>query len=197
MNIETRITPRRRCGVRKPGGLYLVAPGTADFCGKLPVELTVCPCCSRGIKPSRGWTWVDATKLLTGEPCRMKKCIGCPVAYGLGRAGLIWIGTCYYPSHHDWTREAIVQGVCRRIPAVPNDFQLGYTWVLVAHRQAITKFADGKGLQSAGIFHVFRPTAVEYVVNGKETPEVLEKLVARGITPVRDQLPETAALPMQ
>ena len=35
-----------------------------------------------------------------------------------------------------------------------------------------------------GIFQAFRPTAIEYVVTGKETEEEIEKLIERGITPV-------------
>lgn len=204
MYIETRICPRRRCGFRRPGGLYLVSSGPALYCGKLPIELTVCPCCSRGIKPSRGWTWIDATRIFAGVECKAPKCVGCPMAKGLGRAGLLWVGTCYYPSPQRWTEEALAWGVSRRIPAVPNDFKLGETWVLVAHRQAITRF-DGQNSmveqkvawkQSAGIFHAFKPTAVEYVVTGGESEENLAKLAARGITPVRDQAPETDSLPL-
>ena len=63
MNIETRITAPRGCGLRKPGGLYLVAGAPNAPCGKLPLELTVCPCCGQGIKFARGWTWVDADRL--------------------------------------------------------------------------------------------------------------------------------------
>lgn len=203
MNIETRITHRRRCGLRRPGGFYLVAAGPAQFCGKLPIPLEICPCCGRGIKPSRGWTWVDATRLFAGEKCKAPKCVDCPMAKGLGRAGLLWIGTCYYPSPQTWTEEALALGVCRRIPAVPNDFKLGTTWVLVAHRQAITKwgllatvsFGKHGVKQIPAVFHAFKPTAIEYLVTGSETQEELDKLAARGITPVKDQLPATGSLP--
>lgn len=207
--IETRIAQRRRCGVRKPGGLYLVSDGPAVYCGKLPVLLDVCPCCHSGIKPSRGWTWVDATLLLKAAPCHAPKCVGCPMEAGLGMAGLLWVGSCYYPSPQSWTVEAIAQGVSRRIAAVPNDFKLGTTWVLVAHRQAIVSFtapapvkkSRGKGqLWDAegkpGIFHAFKPQRIEYVVRGGDSPEMLAKLRERGITPVSDQLPGTGDLPL-
>jgi hypothetical protein len=60
----------RGCGRRKPGGLYLVAPGDGAPCCKLPIKLDVCPTCHAGIKPARGWTWVDGDALLaTAGPC--------------------------------------------------------------------------------------------------------------------------------
>ena len=43
---------------------------------------------------------------------------------------------------------------------------------------------------------MFKPSAVEYVVKGTETEEELQDLTKRGITPVRDILPqEEMALP--
>lgn len=58
---------KRGCGYRKVGGLYLVAGKTGAACCKLPLPLTVCPCCGQGIKQTRGWTWVDPSKLMAGE----------------------------------------------------------------------------------------------------------------------------------
>lgn len=193
--IEKRLTPRRRCGFRKPGGLYLCAPGPAAFCGKLPVELVRCPCCGQGIKPARGWTWIDATALFAGRPCSAPKCVGCPLAAGLGRAGLLWVGSCYYPTPAAWTEEANALGVCRRIAAVPKGFILGSTWVLVAHRQAVSLFtlALEPIEQRPAIFRAFRPWRLEYVVRGDETPKELESMAQKGITLCQDQRPDTAA----
>jgi len=105
---------------------------------------------------------------------------------------LLWIGSQFYKRPIDWTAEAIKQGVSRRISAVPKDFKVGETWVLVAHREAITiqeaVILDGERRDAeyqAGIFHAFKPTAIEYVVKGDETEEELERLVKRGITPVQ------------
>jgi len=56
--IEVRYESKRGCGWRKPGGLYLMADGPAELCGKLPIPLEICPSCGGGIKLSRGWTWV-------------------------------------------------------------------------------------------------------------------------------------------
>ncbi len=60
---------KRGCGYRKQGGLYLMAGGPSAECGKLPLELTVCPCCGAGIKPARGWTWVNAEALFASKQC--------------------------------------------------------------------------------------------------------------------------------
>lgn len=41
-----------------------------------------------------------------------------------------------------------------------------------------------------GIFHAFRPTAIEYVTRGDETAEEIEALDKRGTTPVKVELAE-------
>jgi hypothetical protein len=69
MNIETRVESKRGCGYRKPGGLYLVSGGFAKTCYKLPIGLTVCPCCNQGIKPARGFTWISA-EFIKDSPCK-------------------------------------------------------------------------------------------------------------------------------
>lgn len=199
--IQDRFDAERGCGFRKPGGLYLRATGLANPCGKLPVELKVCPCCGSGVKPARGWTWVDADAILATQACPNSVnpdtrflCEVCPLAGKIGRAGLLWIGESFYPTPQAWTAEAQLHGVSRRISRIPNGFKLGETWVLVAHRKAITRFRNDEPITTPGIFHVFRPSAIEYVVRGDETPEDLARLAKRGITPVRVHKIET--LPM-
>jgi len=68
--IEKRRERRRGCGYRQPGGLYLVAEALARACGKFPLLVHTCPTCGAGIKPARGWTWVDGTALFAAQPCR-------------------------------------------------------------------------------------------------------------------------------
>jgi len=199
--------------------------GLAAPCGRLPLPLTVCPCCGAGIKPSRGWTWVDPKPLFDGKDCGIEKhdsaaCSVCPIgdenlARMEGKMGLLWIGEKFYPTPRAWTDEVRRMGVSRRIPAVPREFKLGETWVLVAHRKAIEKECQecrgteflpkpdegfgsnvdeeikceecaGTGkTHTPAIFHAFRPTEVQYVVTGKETKKKLKKLEERGITPVK------------
>lgn len=219
IEIQVRHDKRRGCGWRQPGGTYLISAGVARACGLLPIPLDRCPTCSGGIKPSRGWTWIDFEALVVhgGHDCKAEAsfCVGCPFnGTQMGtQQGLLWIGGQFYKRTEDWTSEAMAQGVSRRISQVPLEFEIGKTWVLVAHREAITKVcpnADthmsqsleeikacekckGAGvIQQAAIFHAFQPTAIEYVVTGSETEEQLERLVKRGITPVTvEREPET------
>ena len=183
MNIEitTCFEEERGCGYRQEGGLYLVSGKRFSGCGKMPVRLDVCPTCSHGIKPSRGWTWVNATQLLD-VTCTYSVCLGCPARLDLGRAGLLWIGGRYYKTVESFADEANRLGVSRRLASVPKDFELGKTWVLLAHREAV---ANPDGTKSAGIFGVFMPERIEYVVKTDDSPDKLERLVKRGISLVR------------
>lgn len=64
MGVRTSVEGARGCGFRKPGGLYLVSGGLSEECPLLPIEMEVCPTCGEGVKPARGWTWVDGAKLI-------------------------------------------------------------------------------------------------------------------------------------
>ena len=102
-----------------------------------------------------------------------------------GKHGLLWIGEVFYKTPQDFTLEARDLGVSRRIKAVPLGFELGKHWVLVAHRKAYPKSVDGAIKMVPGIFHAFKPSAIEYVVRGDESDDEIEALEERGITPVR------------
>lgn len=195
IQIETRIEGKRGCGYRKPGGLYLVGPPTGQDCCKLPFPLNICQCCGAGIRPARAWTWVDSTALIGDEVCTHPRGLEwqhdpshqakpCPLENGLGTAGLVWIGEKFYPTPEIFLQEAREMGISRRIGAVPKDFKLGETWVLLAHRKGCVVDNDGEQDLGAAIFSVFKPTAVEYVVKGDETEEDLERIVKRGLTPI-------------
>jgi hypothetical protein len=54
---------KRGCGFRKVGGLYLCGEYINVPCDRLPYELTSCPICGAGIKPSRGITEINPFKL--------------------------------------------------------------------------------------------------------------------------------------
>lgn len=155
--VQERIDSKRGCGWRQEGGLYLVSGGEAVACGKLPVPLTICPTCSSGIHFARSWTWVAGDALVATKICKNAvhaECSGCLLASAteskqgksIGRAGLLWIGEKFYKNPVDWMREAEQLGVSRRIPAVPREFELGKTVVLVAHNRAIkSRCEDCKG----------------------------------------------------
>ncbi len=207
MDIRTIINECiRGCGYRKPGGLYLVCDPGYFTCLVLPIPLTVCPCCNQGIKPSRGWTWINA-HLLTEGYHESDSCASCPqeicILRGPEKVGLLWVGEQFYKTPEDFAHEAREQGISRRINNVPKEFKLGQTVVWLAHRKAIptrcpTCNGDGvfevgvcqecKGEQVIyipGVFTVFKPQRIEYIVRGTETEEQLENMIGRGIEPVR------------
>lgn len=189
--IEERTERKRGCGFRKPGGLYLVSGGLARPCGKLPIPLETCPTCGGGIKFCRSWTWIrDLPALTARDKCNTPAyCLDCPFGGSVKRAGLLWIGAKFYPVR-EFTREVAQMGVSRRITAIPREFVLGETWVLLAHKQAVPE-DDGEG--RPGIFHAFKPTAIEYVVKDDDPEEKLERLAERGITLVRVKHAEEGA----
>ena len=192
--IQVREEGARGCGWRKVGGLYLMGDSVALACSRLPIPCPVCPCCGRGMKPSRGWTWVDGDELLKAAPeCPdfgEDNCEACSVhefvRHGIGNCGLIWVGETFYPTIQHFNREAEVMGISRRIAAVPNDFVLGETIVMLAHRRAIIGPVEmGAQLEyTPGIFRIFKPTHIEVVVSGEESDETIDGYLKRGLVPV-------------
>lgn len=178
----------RGCGYRKPGGMYLVSDGIGSPCCKLPLELTVCPCCNAGIKQARGFTWVS-TSLFAG-PCTGAKPLLCPMSIQDTKVGLMWVGEKFYPTPEDFTNEAAEMGVSKRIAQIPNDFVVGKTWIYLAHPKAVVKTELKKvGRKQMvrrtlvpGIFKAFKPSRIEYIVTGKESAAQIKKLEKRGFT---------------
>lgn len=206
------VEPRRGCGYRKIGGLYLVSPSDGFPCDRLPIPLTVCPVCSHGFKQSRGFTWVDVDGLVGGihKACADEfPCPLCMSTHELGKAGLLWIGEKFYKTPRDFDDEARILGISRRIPAVPRNFKVGETWVLLAHPKTTRcEACKGSGLldplervgevlnaekcerchatgRIPAIFKVWRPRRVEKILpeslrDSKEAAQLIEQ----GITPV-------------
>jgi hypothetical protein len=205
--IHVRTEQARGCGFRKPGGLYLVTDGPGVPCALMPLELHVCTACGRGVKPSRGWTWIEPAGVF-GEALHEHGEPTCPLSSptGLGpRAGLLWVGAKFYRTPGEFTDEARRMGISRRISTVPRGFTLGQ-WVLLAHRAALecescygTGDDDGEAVGNPrarcrpchgvggeqGVFHVFRPQRIEYVVRESDTEKKLAHLERRGITLVK------------
>jgi hypothetical protein len=206
------VEPRRGCGYRKVGGLYMVGGGVGIPCDRLPFELTVCTCCGQGIKQARGWTWIDVAKffqgkhtILAGDPniqtapaVELCGCAGgfCPLCNNpesMGRAGLLWIGEKFYKTPDLFVKEGVDLGFSRRIKAVPQGFKVGETWVLLAHSKSVTKrgnFNSGFGTKdpdtyAPGIFYVWLPQRLEKIVlESTRGTEEIDALEKRGITPV-------------
>jgi len=70
------LEPRRGCGYRYVGKLYVRAPGIFGICDRGSLPLTTCPVCGSGIKFSRGWIKLQPQRLFGkhGE----RKNISCP-----------------------------------------------------------------------------------------------------------------------
>jgi hypothetical protein len=177
---------KRGCGYRKVGGLYLVTFGAGRPCGKMPIRCEVCPTCNQGIKPARGWTWIDPVPLFGGRECATPTPDTCPLEdwrlEELGPVGLIWIGEKFYPRPQDFTGEAQRMGISRRIQAIPKGFQIGQTWVLFAHR----KVRFGPDELAPGLFYLAQPERIEKIVTATQARdgEEMARLAKRGITPV-------------
>lgn len=204
MPIKNVTDSIRGCGKRKPGGLYLMTePLQMQGCGKLPIPLTTCPCCGNGIRPARGWTWIDMDALAATVKCDLERqCCTCPLGGPIGRVGLLWVGESFYPTPQDWMMESSRLGVSRRIHRMPKGFVLGETCVAVAHRKALSRPCDCAGtfrltndpckkcgdsgtVNVPAVFHLFKPTEVQYVTAGDESDDEIERLEKRGITPVK------------
>lgn len=208
--IITRSESERGCGYRKEKGIYLVAGAMSLPCDKMPIPLESCPCCGAGIKATRGYQWVSSA-LIEAKECPTcgpgKGCI--PFDGSVKRFGLLWVGGSFYKRPADFTREASLQGISRRISTVPKELVVGETWVLLGHRECIALPAvscmeceglgaitvqgvdklclacEGRGKVTpfqAGLFAAFRPTAIEYIVKGDESEEELLALEKRGLT---------------
>ena len=208
--IETRHEMPRGCGHRKEGGLYIMGGKLSAPCGRLPLPLDVCPTCHGGFKQTRSWMWIDPAPLFSARLCssmharaHLDRCTACPVGTRVGvrpsqlnmqvesgeKVGLMWVGGKFYPTTDDFAREAAIQGVSKRIRAVPNGLKIGETWCMIAHPQAVPGLADkDDGHETkegtAGIFAVFQVSAIEYVVRAKDTAKHIKDLRERGITPV-------------
>ena len=133
------IEPRRGCGYRKVGGLYLVGAGQGETCCKLPIPLHICPSCNQDIKQGRGWQWI-APQAWLRAPCSSTLRDFCPAAspdaFG-ERVGLLWVGEKFHARAEDFLEVASRLGISKRIAAVPRDFKLGETWVFLAHPKAV------------------------------------------------------------
>lgn len=212
MSVIVSREGRRGCGYRKTGGIYLVCDGPGHPCGILPMEMHVCPTCGQGIKPSRGWTWINPSDLFKHEYC--PKCDldngdgnHVPRQYSYCRftqvqkAGLIWVGEQFYPTPDAFSQEAAEMGISRRITCVPRGYVLGETWVLLAHRKVNFHDKDAARMEKAdmssitmidelpderpGIFTAFLPSRIEKIVDENISEMEVRQIEESGMTPVQ------------
>jgi len=123
-------------------------------------------------------------------------------------AFIMGVGEKFYKTPGDFLEEANRLGISKRIPFIPKEMELGKTVVYLAHPRAC-EVRETVGIQQAmaildgseakhprlvdsekvektlGIFTVFIPRRVEKLIwESQASPEELEKLEKRGITPV-------------
>ena len=194
------IEPKRGCGYRKVGGLYLIGTGIALPCDGLPLEIKNCPVCGYRIPFTRGFMWVRKEYIAyyskekhfsKGGKCECH--YTCPICHPENHSeklyGLMWVGEYFYKTPEDFIAEAEELGVSKRIPVIPSRLKIGKTWVLLAHKKVLVRRQNFNPLQSdvykPAIFYAFKPTRIEKLIwQSEATEENLRKLKERGITPV-------------
>jgi len=196
----------RGCGFRKSGaggvGQYMMGGKLGDACERLPMPLTVCPCCGQGYKFARNFTWIDPGQMFApglsprcgefpdkaNESHRHNICPMCSPALVAGdRGGLIWIGAKHYKTAEVFLEEAREMGISRRLPAIPNGFEFGEHYVYLAHKAAvipcIRDFEIGEDeipKPTPGVFSVFKPTHVDLVIDDEnDIPEKAVRLMEK------------------
>jgi len=206
---------KRGCGYRFSGGTYLMADGPMSECGMLPAKLSECPACGRGIKLTRGLQRVNVQKLFEDARCENEResCRMCLINR-TGMGYLIGVGVKFYKTRDAYLREAIEQGISKRIAQIPRDLVVGKSVVLVGHPKVFSELVpevaqdleieedaeqprlpmiEGHSLTTGrqiakdvpGVICVFVPTRIDYCVTDLETPDELERLAERGLTLVR------------
>lgn len=187
LHVEVSFEHPRHCGFRGPAaggfGIYLIGAGDFEPCERLPFPLEVCLCCGAGIKPARGFTWIDPITLFArhaNPPCTdhvgleveglvhdHDNCYLCNPAHAVGpRAGMIWIGNKFYKTGIQFMNEARQMGISRKLPFLPNDFEIGKSVVFLAHRKVYVKYDEqGLPMWGQGVFTAFKPIRVDIVVD--------------------------------
>lgn len=203
------IEPKRGCGYRKVGGLYLVGGYVNTPCDRMPFPLTVCPVCGQGIKVSRGFTEINPYQLWgMHQDCKdkIRPCFLCDPSDE--PAYIMLVGAGNYPTPQDFLKEASAMGISKKIRFIPRHLKLGSTVFYLAHPKAC-EVKEPVALQEAinileqsqtnqprlletekvektvGIFCAFIPRRIEQLVWKSElTDEKCKELEKRNITPI-------------
>ena len=146
--------PRRGCGYREVGKLYLVGPDSGYVCPSLPLLFKPCKCCGYYPPQYRDYQWLNKSYIReirepTGQACHPI----CPVCYPgtnpQNRYGLMWVGRKFY-TPQEFLDEIIGQEVSKAIKQIPKGLVLGETWVLLAHPEAYVDSSDDGYVQAHG-----------------------------------------------
>lgn len=196
--IPTITESARGCGYRKPGGYYLrLDEGITIQCGALPIPLVACECCGEGVKPSRAPSWKQAR--FFKRKCELSYCRCEMRNTGINSLPddepilLVWIGKKHYPTKEQFIKETHSMGISRRLNAVPRDFKIGETWVMLAMQDVPIpgKYDEnGEPVTQHEAFFFFKPDRIEYVCHDEdsekaESEEFIDNLHNRGIQPIR------------
>jgi hypothetical protein len=202
--LKMAVEQIRGCGYRVVGGYYLCGRGLWVACDRLPYPIGSCPVCGQGIHFARAFTEINPLRLFQEHygcrddfiPCKM-----CQPTNDL--AYIMMVGSRYY-TPESFIKEALEQGVSKRIPFMPKRLKLGETIVYLAHPkvempndspsgneipekegQFRLLEAERKGEKRLAIFAAFTPQRVEKLIwESEATPETLKDLEKRHITPV-------------
>lgn len=184
---------KRRCGFRVVGGIYLVCDGEGVSCDRLPFDISTCPTCGHGPKPTRSFSWLPNPAEFFGGDC--EKCV-CPMPMGHCPVcmppeqpqGLIWLGRGHYTAA-EWLQESADMGISRKISGVPKGFKIGEHWVYVAEREETPKrthVIQDMASVPAHIVSAFKPQRIEVLITQEiaDDPKQMERLEKRGLTPI-------------
>lgn len=202
----------RGCGFRTVGGLYLVGGTLWDTCDRLPLEIPVCSTCGETLRPNRGIQPINAIKLFnnhnaelaeswsmdTGEteesvPIKCQDRHTCAVCFPQDpldsvKDFIIWVGREHY-TQDEFTAEAHLMGISRRIPHIPEGLKVGQSVIYLAMRNNINTRAgedrDGRAIKKNGIFMAYKPQDLELLIwESEATRKYNLELRKRGIVPV-------------
>lgn len=175
------VEPRRGCGYRKIGGLYLCAKAPNALCCQFPIPLRICPTCNQGVKQSRGVTWFEPDPWL--HECDNMRTM-CSLRGHVGKSLLIWIGAKYYGTPEHFLDETKRLGISRRIKVIPRGFKLGETKVFFAHPDCTFLEPSGKVDCGPGLFAMVVPDRFELIVTDQPTVKQKKRLEDERVTPI-------------
>ena len=102
-----------------------------------------------------------------------------------------WVGAGSYPSVESFVKESATQGISRRVAIRKTkdgelvfpikDFEFGRDWIGLGHVRANITIGDNGAQADPGIFMLYKPDRIEYVVEGTESEKELDELEAAGI----------------
>jgi hypothetical protein len=173
---------KRGCGYLQAGGLYLMSGKLGAPCDRLYFPIPVCPVCGETIRFSRGIQKINALKLFGEHKNCKDETKPCPVCQPQEEGTfLMWVGDKYY-TPEEFVEEAKTLGVSKRINYVPKEFEVGKSWLVLAHQKAILSQDKEGPKQKPGIITAIRPTKlVKVLKENQATPDQVAELEEQGI----------------